>query len=87
MLTLGGYHRRFVHGDARLTNIYIRNSPAEMRMIDLDWSGADGVDRYLFCPNPLLGPDRPRPDAVKCGAFMKQEHDIATFESSWTVFV
>ncbi len=75
-----------MHGDARLNNIFIQQHTAEIRMIDLDWSGAAGVDRYLFCPNPLLGRGRPRPEAVKCGVLMQQEHDIATFESSWTVF-
>lgn len=57
--------------------------PAEVRLIDMDWSGEAGVDRYLFNPNPMLGQNGLRPKAVKCGAIIEQQHDTDTWDASW----
>ena len=77
--------RMYVHGDAQKSNVMLRYNddeaaaPAEVRLIDMDWSGKAGVDRYLFRPNPMLG----RPWDVKCGAVMTQQHDLDTWDASW----
>ena len=80
-----------MHGDAQKSNVMLRYddgktaAPAEVRLIDMDWSGEAGVDRYLFRPNPMLG--RPgiclRPCAVTCGVVMTQQHDLDTWDASW----
>ena len=50
-----------MHGDAQKRNVMLRYdddeaaAPAEVRLIDMDWSGEAGVDRYLCRPNPMLG--------------------------------
>ena len=55
---------------------------SELRLIDLDWSGVQGVDRYLVPPNPLLGPGKLRPLSVVLGAIVQQQHDIDTIDAS-----
>jgi len=52
-------------------------------LIDLDWSGVAGMDRYMYSPNPYLGPGKARPLAVKRGAIMQQEHDTQTLVASF----
>jgi hypothetical protein len=54
----------------------------ELRLIDLDWSGVHGVDRYLIHPNPVLGIGKPRPLAVVWGAIMETQHDLDTMNAS-----
>ena len=44
------------------------SKPAEILFIDRDWSGEAGADKYLFNPNPMLGHNELRPEAVICGA-------------------
>ena len=77
--------RAFVHGDWRPSNIFIRHDPPDVRVIDLDWSGVAGQDRYLVRPNPWLGLGVPRPEAVKFGAVMEQQHDVDTFAASFAI--
>jgi len=56
---------------------------ANALLIDLDWSGVAGIDRYMYFPNPYLGPGKARPVAVKCGGVMQQEHDTQTLLASF----
>ena len=58
-------------------------APADIRLIDMDWSGDAGADKYLFNPNPMLGRNEFRPEAVKCGVVMEQQHDVDTWHASW----
>ena len=81
----------YVHGDLQKGNVMLRYdddeaaAPAEVRLVDMDWSGEAGVDRYMFRPNRMLG--RPgfcfRPWDVKCGAVITQQHDLDTWDASW----
>lgn len=77
--------RHFVHGDARPSNVMVRVQDgvvSEFRLIDMDWSGVQGVDRYLVPPNPVLGLGKPRPLAVVLGAIVQQQHDMDTMDAS-----
>lgn len=84
-------HRRYAHGDAKSGNVMLRYDdssegaePAEVRLIDMDWSGEAGADRYLCRPNPMLGQSRSRPEAVKRGLIIEQQHDLDTWDASWS---
>ena len=75
-----------MHGDARPSNIMVRHRQdqggSDLLLIDLDWSGVDGLDRYLIKPNPYLAVGKPRPMAIALGAIMRTQHDIETMNAS-----
>ena len=82
--------RRYAHGDAKSSNVMLRYNddseaaaPIEICLIDMDWSGEAGTDKYLFNPNPMLGRNAFRPKAVKCGVVIEQQHDVDTWHASW----
>jgi hypothetical protein len=69
-----------------MSNVMVRlqvGRVTDALLIDFDWSGVAGVDRYMYVPNPYLGPGRARPVAVRCGAIMQQEHDTQTMLASF----
>ncbi|GAQ88464.1 hypothetical protein KFL_004310020 [Klebsormidium nitens] len=78
-VTVGSKKGVVVHGDARGPNIMVRRLGEEwdVRFVDLDWAGFDGVARYSFSLNPRINWHH---DA-KQGAIMRQEHDRHLLDS------
>jgi hypothetical protein len=75
-----------VHGDCRGPNIMVRHSSSsssgqvwDVRFVDLDWAGLEGVGRYPVRMSDTLPW---HPDA-KPGCFLHREHDTYLLEKQW----
>lgn len=68
-----------VHGDLRSNNIMVRRAgPSQIRFVDFDWAGMEGVARY-----PLFMNHRQIcwPEGVYDGGLMEKEHDRAVLQT------
>ena len=45
----------FVHGDLRQTNVFWDQERDHVILIDFDWSGKNGIERYPMDMNPDVG--------------------------------
>eukprot|EP00878_Enallax_costatus_P015950 GHUV01016723.1.p1 GENE.GHUV01016723.1~~GHUV01016723.1.p1 ORF type:complete len:358 (+),score=94.99 GHUV01016723.1:1566-2639(+) len=75
---LDGMMGRAVHGDCRGPNIMMRraNSGWDVRFVDLDWSGFDGVGRYP----PRMSSKIDWHPTAKPGLVLQQVHDVHLLE-------
>ncbi|KAF7324840.1 Protein kinase-like domain [Mycena kentingensis (nom. inval.)] len=70
---------KIVHGDVRGPNIILLGDD-DLKVVDWDWAGIDGVDCYPFAQ---LTPDESRPADVLGGEKMQHKHDAHRIE--WLV--
>jgi hypothetical protein len=71
----GPVNARSVHGDAREGNIMVRRKEGgfEVKFIDFDWAGQDGVSTY---PPKMNHAQIAWPVGVSDGMPMRQSHDV-----------
>jgi len=81
---------QYVHGDLRLRNLAAKYDDGQITaviMLDLDWAGRHATDVYLADINPSVAPFVQRPESVRRGAFMLQEHDCETIQLEYAAKV
>jgi hypothetical protein len=64
-----------VHGDLRAANIVVEPNRAHAKVIDFDWAGMSGIDRYRLTINKSQLSDEWHP-AVMADGPMETDHDV-----------
>ncbi|KAI0291301.1 hypothetical protein BC826DRAFT_1106047 [Russula brevipes] len=64
-----------VHGDLRAVNIVLDPNQAHAKLVDFDWAGKSGIDRYSLTINKSELADEWHP-AVVAGGPMEADHDV-----------
>ncbi|KAF8808335.1 hypothetical protein BYT27DRAFT_6498226 [Phlegmacium glaucopus] len=70
----------YVHGDVRNTNILLRKSDHDFKLLDFDWSGRIGEVKYPFNINTTTVK---RPDEVTDGGLIQEKHDMEMLDYIW----
>jgi serine/threonine protein kinase len=70
------HENNYVFGDLRPNNIFKPKNGSGVVLIDFDWCGRDGVDKYPPVINPAINWEK----SVKRGGVMKKCHDNHLFE-------
>ncbi|KAI0291297.1 hypothetical protein BC826DRAFT_955794 [Russula brevipes] len=77
---VGHLHRHnLVHGDLRAANILVEPNQAHAKVVDFDWAGKSGTDRYRLTINKSQLSDEWHP-AVVAGGPMETDHDVYALE-------
>ena len=63
-----------VFGDLRVLNILYSPEHNRIYLVDFDWTGRDGVDRYSACANPEVG------IGIGKWEILRKNHDDVNFE-------